>query len=127
MAINSSELRIGNWVLDPAYGLPMELDIDNMEVLLGSRHFDGIDPIPLTTEILKKAGFVIEDGSESEQYALMVDNFLTIKIHKDDFSWAFSGLKESVTPSCGWFKYVHQLQNLYFALTNQELPINNLP
>lgn len=73
-------------------------------------------PIHLTHEWIIKLGF--EDNGENtfrkNQYVILLDN--------DD---ALFGLQwESLTISfLATLKYVHELQNLYFALTKEELEI----
>lgn len=108
MEIN--ELRIGNWidyyypddkdddVIDRHY---QQIDEDFMEVLLAARNYSSCYPIPLTPEILEKAGFGIKEPSGT-------------------FAWKFSPAGDVLNVSC---QYVHQLQNLYFALTGNELNV----
>lgn len=76
--------------------------------------------IPLTEEWLIRAGFV-------------VDGTMYFKLVIDEYSNLFFDLKHKtiaigVEYECGGtdieFKYVHQLQNLYFALTGKELTIH---
>jgi hypothetical protein len=77
-----------------------------------------LEPIPLTAELLEKCGFE-KDG-----------------IYPDGKSFVFNGKYYltgtwfKVHTSCGTFKvlnenieYLHQLQNLIFALTGKELEI----
>lgn len=61
-----------------------------------------LNPISLTEEILLKCGF--EKTKEIDSWELKGFGFVDIS-----------------TPQC---KYLHQLQNLYFALTGEELTIN---
>ena len=67
--------------------------------------------IPLTEEWLLKFGFEITDNFQTK------DRFQT---HKQDgiiwFEYGYIVVE---------LNYVHQLQNLYFGLTNEELTINN--
>jgi len=109
--INANELRIGNWILDPAYKLPMCLDVDNMEVLLGARHFNDLDPIPLTPEVLEKCGFKNEEGWQTSWY---FNNAVPINIHLGKIYYNDMSRFFEITS-------LHQLQNLYFALTGNEL------
>ena len=74
------------------------------------------EPIPLTPEILEKAGFTNED-----------------KLHAGANTWWKEGMGEYLSFYYDGFlkyeltgrsvKYLHQLQNLYFALTGEELEI----
>jgi len=121
--IQANELRIGNWVLNKRYksgykmqiesigefGLNVEVGYDGLNPIIDDDcGFNECEPIPLTEEWLLKFGFEIhEDGyitcSNGYQWILHLDN-----------EFEFEALKIIVL-------YVHQLQNLYFALTNEEL------
>jgi hypothetical protein len=92
-------------------------------------------PIPLTEEWLLKFGFekVIYESDETgygTDYELDIKGVGLIS-YSDDFSCALFGSKESSKDELGFLpnwdncKHVHQFQNLYFALTGQELTLNN--
>ena len=78
-----------------------------------------IQPIPLTEEWLVKFGF--EDGPSKGGFALTKNK---LSIHLPDISYP-----QGRTYFNSWciidhsVKYVHQLQNLYFSLTGEELTI----
>lgn len=135
--IQANELRIGNWVKRKSGGCQQVLEVLSTMVLLQNEPpldvnktmrlpLSSVEPIPLTPEILKKAGlkrdkegwvlsfdFKIYDPLEiggAGDYVQSNRNIFTI-IHNN-----------SVFPK--GFKYLHQLQNLYFALTSEELEIN---
>ena len=80
---------------------------------------EDIHQIPLTEEILLKCGFV-----EKHKW-FYKENFILGYTTTDDnlqAEYKFAGVEGD------WkmidIKYLHQLQNLYFALTGQELEIN---
>jgi hypothetical protein len=111
--MEASELRIGNYVfgLNPENHSKKEVDtIATIYkygwVTLGGK--EGIEPIPLTDDWLRKFGFkkVAENdfilGKFSLYYVLYYDGYRVSEIIP---------------------KYVHQLQNLYFALTGEELTL----
>jgi hypothetical protein len=79
-----------------------------------------IKPIPLTEEWLLKFGL------NETQFGMTVlsNNLWGILIEKSDVndSWNVSARDEYIISV---IDYVHQLQNLYFALTNQELEIKS--
>jgi hypothetical protein len=92
-------------------------------------------PIPLTEEWLLKFGFekVIYESDETgygTDYELDIKGVGLIS-YSDDFSCALFGSKESSKDELGFLpnwdncKHVHSLQNLYFALTGEELTLNN--
>lgn len=111
--INPKELRIGNLVTyNQEDNLPVAIHaILQDELDTGYRKLLSIDkifPIPITPEWLEKLGI----GNRE---------FLQYVIHKrEDGYLIYQG------HGCFYVnvKYVHQLQNLYFALTGKELPIN---
>ena len=72
-------------------------------------------PIPLTEELLLKMGFKYIGG---EGYAL--DNGFSIYSSLRN-GWMAIGTK--LVPNIKGVQYIHQLQNLYYALTNEELII----
>ena len=81
-------------------------------------------PIQLTEEILLKCRFSMKYGTDpQEQNALKIfnlENFEILKFELDKFFF-FSTGKGLIHTN---IKYLHQLQNLYFALTSKELEIN---
>ena len=115
------EYRVGNWVFDPEcapyYFQVEEIRNENPMGLCvvyrnGSIKTIDPEPIPLTTEVLEMCGF------EDKEY--------TMELNGLTFSWGSrvvaTGLRSSW--SCDQYphiKYLHQLQNLYFALTGEEL------
>ena len=107
--IKTEELRIGNWVLHD--GKPVQVEkLENDGQI--NNNFAFFDPIPLTEEILLKCGF--EHGFSGFKYedfraSDMADNGV-IQI---EFGNVSIGIK-----------YLHKLQNLYFALTGKELNID---
>lgn len=117
-----SELRIGNWVAHD--GLPFYIrDVEDLRDIERTLKHGTFTPIPLTEEWLLKFGF--EDNSYARFYKY-VDNEFYITVSFKDY--AHTQLSEhpvevndySLPLDC---KYVHQLQNLYFALTGEELTI----
>ncbi len=114
--INSNELRIGNWYLQD--GKPVKVS----EI----RHwyFGEDEPIPLTPEILEKAGLI---RGRVENFDTNV--FYSTGVHKVQFSITISG-NFGIVKGIALFvlpiniEYLHQLMNLYFALTGIELEIN---
>ena len=80
-----------------------------------------INPIPLTEEILLKFGFeyrkknskVIMLGLTNEEYETTLQNWITTNF----FQISRCGINALSVE----IKYVHQLQNIFFALTGEEL------
>lgn len=133
--IQARELRLGNWVKDRG-GKYIRIDYfehlqDGYSCKFGMSNYvegwgdlhdwteytDYADPIPLTPEILEKAGFEFlsfggagmfyyKDGVYVSEYM----NYLNCD--------PYGNTEHSVKIS-----HLHQLQNLFFALTGTDLPL----
>lgn len=81
-----------------------------------------IEPIPLTKEILLKCGFKKREGNN---ICWDLGDFM-IGWYGNSFATWVVELKQgnNKVHFHSQIKSIHQLQNLYFALTGQELPIN---
>lgn len=115
--MKASELRINNWIKD---GNDFEqITIDHLSCLNSGRC--EFEPIPLTEEWLLKFGF--EYSSFYGNYKIKAGNYSnSIKLYEGE--WCYNN--DDSDAGCYFvttIKYVHQLQNLYFALTNEELTI----
>lgn len=117
--MKTTELRINNWVRlkdsDPIENYQvtqiLERGINSGRV---GMLYDMVEPIPLTKEWLVRFGF--EYGFDGN----LTKGQLTIEKHLNggwlrilDGTWS-DGIK---------IEHVHQLQNLYFALTGEELEL----
>ena len=130
--ITANELRIGNFILNSngkieivetlRYGLINSYDIGDEETC-GE---DCYNPIPLTEEWLVKMGFEIDRTGD---LSIMINSAVTHLFFNKvkDFFYPmilveaeFSGLGSNCV-GLNSIQYVHQLQNLYFALTGEEL------
>lgn len=129
------ELRIGNYVeyngctgIVSAIHSPMPCedehfnDIGIVELILGgivTVRIDEIKPIPLTEELLLKFGFELRCKTE-EGVIYGIGNTTLIYCHTDDndFGFFLNGYHNDV-----YIRLFHQLQNLYYSLTGQELEI----
>jgi len=116
MSIKANELRIGN-ATDK--GIIVNLLESGVHVGRGKCFtYNEINPIPLTPEILEKAGFVKDNTSQYGGYCIGVGEGEQIRIINDKnigWHWPMNGYCRPKTT------YLHQLQNLYFALTGEEL------
>ena len=117
--MKASELRIGNLVDDN--GLVETVTSDH---LINDEHYDGLKgclPIPLTEEWLLKFGF---KKSNSDWYTTKSMQLpfeeLAIKLSNGRVTAETDRVEIFI---CNEIKHVHQLQNLYFALTGNELEI----
>lgn len=119
--MQASELRVGNYLqgqkvvqvqsilgknsIGIGYGDPYRVNTDD-------EFSPCLLPITLTEEWLVKLGFKF--NSDSNVYS--IDNFFIYTEAYNKIIITYDCLMRSV-------EYVHQLQNLYFALTGEELTI----
>ena len=127
--MTANELRIGNYVTkNSVIGLVTCVNIDycvfvnikNGELHHTDKNCD-FEPIPLTEEWLLKFGFIFSyiGSREWSNYDSSPDHNTVIEFV--DGKFYFTG-GEGIQFSRK-YEYVHQLQNLYFALTGEELQI----
>jgi len=118
--MKATELRLGNLLRTTVTHIELKYDCE--------RDFDQIEPIPLTEEWLVKLGlkcdylksYSIKIGKDyTEGQIIFSINFLTKKMQitigngGEDCDWIFLTIPD----------FVHSFQNLYFALTGEELTI----
>lgn len=128
--MKTSELRIGNLVelrgthyqISSIHGdktIRLKCDDENHENYshgsIGCYHIKECIEIPLTEEWLLKFGF---EKNNNNQFILMTGS-VDILFNKDLNGWTCDGINFSINMT----EHVHQLQNLYFALTSEELKI----
>jgi hypothetical protein len=132
--MKAQELRIGNWVLRKSTGKPHRvvglykgdlgpqgsifIDIPAEQRLMYRLHKDGVQPIPLTPEILEKCGFARHNGKWKHiNSPFYLHAYIPIIPEQNSYCFAWNNYKSYS------FQYLHQLQNLYFCLTGEELEI----
>jgi hypothetical protein len=131
--IEANELRIGNYYYNQHGHLNQTTTISKYKDL-GVNH-DLIQPIPLTEEWLLKFGFEMLDHAKRYGEGFVSAHGWRAKYSIDGLrilqpseksNWANKQNSFSIIGLSDvnlWIDYVHQLQNLYFALTNEELTI----
>lgn len=115
-----NELRIGNWVrIDDMP--PEQITLEIFAMLKGYPfHISKFQPITLSPEILEKCGFESKDLGVITNYFMRGGTFwFSILFDKEHKQFMFDSPHYNLI-----YKYIHQLQNLYFALTGTELEIN---
>lgn len=132
--IQVNELRISNLVdyngmylsvseiYTPKPRKPVRFDgVECVELHCGgfiTATMDDIKPIPLTEEILLKCGFA--KSSDGEHF--FIGHYGFCLVHDgQDYCMKPVIIDPMVIAYC---RYLHQLQNLYFALTGKELEVN---
>jgi hypothetical protein len=120
--MKANELRVGNWVKGPLGELckVTQLGHEKYSEYIGAKGDgffgqNGFEPIPLTPEILVKAGFewsIYHQGFYKQDFVFVLHEYEDGFRFKLFRSSQYLGVK---------INHLHQLQNLYFALTGKEL------
>lgn len=124
MGIEARELRIGNFVNEVCHGISEATKVGKNTF----KRWDGLNlhlvlfGIPLTEEWLLKFGFTKKIESDTLTVFWIGHNKVThdylfeLKYH-DGFPFFYRNGRHMIY-------YVHQLQNLYYALTGEELKLS---
>lgn len=133
--MKAEELRIGNLITETIVpevhvfkDVIINVDIHHLSRIGSIEWEDAYKPIQLTEEWLIKLGFSNEDyirgrigidykaGTFRTNFVLLYPGIIgTFQKH---FAWEFT---TGSLPKYNELEYVHELQNLFFALTNKEL------
>lgn len=141
--IAANELRIGNWVksivLHGSHFLKFKRFDEDLKIAFFYKenigaYIEHIAPIPLTTEILEKCGFYIIHHLGKLQPTLYIDKYQELYFNFDNgvpicvYDCENDNTDENIELASFFtekvfrhINHLHQLQNLYFALTNTEL------
>lgn len=123
------ELRIGNLVKLVFEESQKEsiIEWDEVDFFQYKVRLKHLQPIPLTEELLLKFGFeekVFRDNEDLSFDRFSKKGFAIERLNDEDFF-----ISENIDQMIGNFdikiKSVHQLQNLYYALTGEELTLKN--
>lgn len=130
MDVKPQELRIGNYVsFGGAICTVTEIEKDNFRAIDSHGNnwkntFSALEGLPLTEQHLLDFGFE-QDGYEMLDWVKNGLCFTGINWADKDFpEYQFLNFMVNEDTIIS-IHYVHQLQNIYFALTGQELTINN--
>ena len=118
--IPANELRIGNWASNGEKNFVF--DASSLYDATSGLTSKFIFPIPLTPEVLEKCGFDWRIWDGNEHHKVLSYKNTPIHTYWDGSEWCFKyGFDSDLTfAAC---QYVHQLQNLIFALTGEELTV----
>jgi hypothetical protein len=130
--MKATELRIGNLVNGVLTQKPYIIDAWALREMESGNYQNSQDtetkvfePIQLTEEWLLKFGFIRHHYDYAND-VIYIKNIADNEIDNAEFEWGVypnelgSGIQIKNRKS---LKYVHQLQNLYFALTGKELVV----
>lgn len=126
--MDAKQLRIGNYVIDDDGEIIRLQSVDDL------RYDICYDPIPLTEEWLLRCGFEKKElnGEDWSEIVYLLDvkdgrggDF--ILTYANDFSLNISGddVDLGITPPIERFRNLHQLQNLFYILSGDELKIKD--
>lgn len=114
MAVKPTEIRLGNFFKDVTIrtiGLTSVTgDDNNMQI-----GYDELIPIALTPQILSNSGFTAIDSQTYRKEYLFVyfqNGYFNVRVKRPN----------GIIPA--EYRYVHQFQNLYFAITGQEIEVH---
>lgn len=113
--IKAEELRIGNWVMNDANYFEFDVDCFNQ--------INSIQPIPLTEEWLLNFGFNYRNEHRGEGCIMDLKGE---KYKSASVAIPYKSQEGRLIYMTVWsapINYVHQLQNLYYAITGEELKI----
>lgn len=128
--MKASDLMIGNY-----FNSNGNIDVvtpNEIEALFESENREWIKPIPLTEEWLVKFGFEWQPKKETyrieyniKKHGVKKGKAISIHAFKDEDVWVITLFEvvfiDDVTPTV--LKYLHELQNLYYCLTGEQLKI----
>ena len=120
MEIQANELRIGNWV---KYGdlNVKSFSVDGLYNIITD--IENYKPIPLTEEWLLRLGF--DKYKDTNNFKIKSNKYFSLTEEKQGYlKIGISNNKWNIINFGNksiFIKHVHQLQNLYFALTGKEL------
>lgn len=130
--ITQNELRKGNYVLDTSDKSGFVIKVEKVDedciyvrsdddpTDWGGHGFHEVDGIKLTKEILLKAGF---KNQSSIYFDLQLGTYLwQVKLY-DDGGFRLAILRSDATFVLGIYKWLHQLQNIIFSVSGDELKV----
>ena len=128
--MRATELRIGNLVLlkEIAYSTVTgifhdAIQFERLDNWSGQCIISEVKPIPLTEEWLEKLGFKKEEINytipyeDSEGYKYKH----SVQLYEDEWIYSNDGSDAGCYTLEADITYIHQLQNIHFALTSEEL------
>jgi hypothetical protein len=118
MPIKYTELRHGNYVKSSLFNEPLSI----YDIYMLSKTGTEVEGIELSPEVLEGLGFHAAKGKQSifhnkDNYQIAYGKVNSLFYIKTDFGYEYL---------CGHLCYVHQIQNLYYSLTGEELTFKQI-
>jgi hypothetical protein len=123
--IDPREIRAGNWVIKITGTDVNTQSFFEYKAIAPDEYYCTFAkvcfPVKITPAILANCGFKHEFGDwYINRYAEGIDDGLPfLRYHHNDNCWYLQKIKLLSQP-----RYLHQLQNLFYALTNEELTVH---
>jgi hypothetical protein len=111
--VKSNELRLGNWLGDTGnipYQIMPNTILGLYQCEIADKKALGVNPIPISEEWLLNFGFL-------KHYTSFGKSGFNIHLAEQGYFYFIWGHEQVI------IKTVHQLQNLYFAITKEEIEI----
>lgn len=130
--IKAKELRIGNYLYNPIQKINFKVDLVAISNVINDIRLDRpkelkYQGIQLTEDILLKCGFFWREDTSCFSYCNEGDKIYSLPLDIDEnIIYISFGRDSMICNDTGGLVYIyslHQLQNIYFALTNKELDI----
>ncbi len=121
--MKANEMRVGNYY-DHNGEVKQVTPNTILEVWEAER--DWCKPIPLSEEVLIRCGFEKNKNEDrSDCFYFISVGVSQLHINPDNgVAWIFRG--DNIFNNPTLIEYLHQLQNLYFALTGEEIVLKDL-
>lgn len=116
--MKAQDLRIGNIIHDPNKGVDGYTYVTSRTIHALDSHPCDFQPIPLTPEWLERLGFEKVKDINEHSYPDWTLGIVTLHQNVHGF-FVLADYKGMIC-----IHHVHQLQNLYFALTGEELTVS---
>ena len=118
--MDANELRVDNWITDvyaPEGKMFQVKEIHKIRCIYGNAllvsKYENLKPIVLSPEILEKCGFVYRNEHRGVGCIMDLGNIASVGILENGFRYLLLWQAP--------LKYLHQLQNIYFAHFGEEL------
>ena len=122
------ELRVGNIINPRSNAVVSAWELYQMSIRRNTGETETNEPIPLDKEWIEKFGFEFQEHESPLGMKLYVNNNWSFCLLEEFgiFSYAETQGEDYEYFEVKCVRTVHQLQNLYYALTGEELTINEI-
>ena len=123
--INAKELRLGNFIYQGNDVITVtDLQFDGRMYFINCYRDEGFKPISITEEWLTRGGWKWNEECKSYEHKDHIRMSLKYVDVSNSYTM-YNHVLQALIAKRIW--YVHQLQNLYFTLTGEELVLESKP